>query len=119
MGLLSRGLSLFIWSALALCFDLCSVSCVRQGPWSNKEVENVSGSQDLVTDLPGQPDVKFRHYAGYVTVNEKNGRALFYWFFEASSRPDEKPLVLWLNGGKNRLKMLVHNSCVDYRNVTL
>ncbi|CAA2995815.1 serine carboxypeptidase-like 31 [Olea europaea var. sylvestris] len=55
--------------------------------------------KDLVTDLPGQPQVKFRHYAGYVTVNEKNGRALFYWFYEATTLPDEKPLVLWLNGG--------------------
>ncbi|XP_031260181.1 serine carboxypeptidase-like 31 [Pistacia vera] len=58
-----------------------------------------NGDGDLVTNLPGQPDVDFRHYAGYVTVNEKNGRALFYWFYEATTRPEEKPLVLWLNGG--------------------
>jgi len=56
--------------------------------------------EDLVTHLPGQPVVGFRHYAGYVTVNQQQGRALFYWFFEASSHPDQKPLVLWLNGGK-------------------
>jgi serine carboxypeptidase-like clade II len=55
---------------------------------------------DLVTHLPGQPQVDFQHYAGYVTVNETNGRALFYWFYEAMTRPEEKPLVLWLNGGK-------------------
>ncbi|XP_020521055.1 serine carboxypeptidase-like 31 [Amborella trichopoda] len=55
-------------------------------------------SEDLVTNLPGQPMVGFEHYAGYVTVNEENGRALFYWFFEAS-HPEQKPLVLWLNGG--------------------
>ncbi|GAU31478.1 hypothetical protein TSUD_386420 [Trifolium subterraneum] len=54
---------------------------------------------DLVTNLPGQPPVDFQHYAGYVTVNETNGRALFYWFFEAMTKPEEKPLVLWLNGG--------------------
>ncbi|KAI3439933.1 Carboxypeptidase [Psidium guajava] len=54
----------------------------------------------LVTDLPGQPEVGFRHFAGYVPVDERNGRALFYWFFEAAtSSPEEKPLVLWLNGG--------------------
>jgi serine carboxypeptidase-like clade 2 len=51
--------------------------------------------------LPGQPDVNFKHYAGYVTVNEQNGRALFYWFYEATTHPDEKALVLWLNGGKH------------------
>ncbi|KAJ9136206.1 hypothetical protein P3X46_033307 [Hevea brasiliensis] len=56
-------------------------------------------NEHLVTNLPGQPHVDFRHYAGYVTVNEKNGRALFYWFYEATTHPDGKPLVLWLNGG--------------------
>jgi len=55
---------------------------------------------DLVTNLPGQPPVDFQHYAGYVTVNETNGRALFYWFYEAMTKPEDKPLVLWLNGGK-------------------
>lgn len=54
---------------------------------------------DLVVNLPGQPDVSFAHYAGYVTVNESHGRALFYWFFEATSNASSKPLVLWLNGG--------------------
>ncbi|GER36488.1 serine carboxypeptidase, partial [Striga asiatica] len=55
--------------------------------------------KDLVTGLPGQPDVSFRHYAGHVSVNKKNGRALFYWFYEAVNFTGEKPLVLWLNGG--------------------
>ncbi|KAL2517088.1 Serine carboxypeptidase-like 31 [Abeliophyllum distichum] len=64
------------------------------------EVKSSFGdAKDLVSDLQGQPQVKFQHYAGYVTVNEKNGRALFYWFYEATTLPDEKPLVLWLNGG--------------------
>lgn len=64
-------------------------------------VEGRHGSRDhQVTGLPGQPTVAFKHYAGYVTVHEKNGRALFYWFFEAMARPEDKPLVLWLNGGE-------------------
>ncbi|GLT49967.1 hypothetical protein SLA2020_234870 [Shorea laevis] len=54
---------------------------------------------DQVTHLPGQPSVKFKHYAGYVTVNETHGRALFYWFFEATHKPEEQPVLLWLNGG--------------------
>ncbi|CAI0394710.1 unnamed protein product, partial [Linum tenue] len=41
----------------------------------------------------------FAQYSGYVTVNEKAGRALFYWFFEAVEDPESKPLILWLNGG--------------------
>ncbi|KAG7610121.1 Alpha/Beta hydrolase fold [Arabidopsis suecica] len=54
---------------------------------------------DRVKELPGQPPVKFRQYAGYVTVNETHGRALFYWFFEATQNPSKKPVLLWLNGG--------------------
>ncbi|KAL5543223.1 hypothetical protein UlMin_010933 [Ulmus minor] len=54
---------------------------------------------DRVVGLPGQPPVSFKHYAGYVKVNESHGRALFYWFFEAIKDPQDKPLVLWLNGG--------------------
>ncbi|KAJ0967054.1 hypothetical protein J5N97_023971 [Dioscorea zingiberensis] len=54
---------------------------------------------DLVTGLPGQPPVKFRQYAGYITVDESHGRALFYWFFEATHNVHTKPLLLWLNGG--------------------
>ncbi|KAM7484837.1 hypothetical protein LguiA_000846 [Lonicera macranthoides] len=54
---------------------------------------------DRVNKLPGQPSVSFRQYAGYVTVNESHGRALFYWFFEATEKPQKKPLLLWLNGG--------------------
>ncbi|KAL6603361.1 hypothetical protein ACP70R_043722 [Stipagrostis hirtigluma subsp. patula] len=55
---------------------------------------------DLVEALPGQPpEAEFRQFAGYVTVNETHGRALFYWFVEATCDVDTKPLVLWLNGG--------------------
>ncbi|XP_074558556.1 serine carboxypeptidase-like 34 [Curcuma longa] len=54
---------------------------------------------DQVARLPGQPPVGFRQFAGYVTVNESHGRALFYWFFEAADNAAHKPLVLWLNGG--------------------
>eukprot|EP00271_Cylindrocystis_brebissonii_P018342 TRINITY_DN5139_c0_g3_i1.p1 TRINITY_DN5139_c0_g3~~TRINITY_DN5139_c0_g3_i1.p1 ORF type:complete len:519 (+),score=87.66 TRINITY_DN5139_c0_g3_i1:25-1581(+) len=55
--------------------------------------------EDLVVDLPGSPPHSFRQYSGYVTVNADHGRHLFYWFAEAQSSPDEKPLTLWLNGG--------------------
>lgn len=70
--------------------------------FSNDKKSNALGTKDLVINLPGQPRVNFRHYAGYVTVDEKNGRSLFYWFYEAETLPDEKPLVLWLNGGKKQ-----------------
>ena len=55
--------------------------------------------EDLVVRLPGQPKVGFRQYAGYVDVDVKAGRSLFYYFVEADKEPDKKPLTLWLNGG--------------------
>ncbi|KAK6916474.1 Peptidase S10, serine carboxypeptidase [Dillenia turbinata] len=54
---------------------------------------------DKIEILPGQPDgVDFDQYSGYVTVDPKAGRALFYYFAE-STDASSKPLVLWLNGG--------------------
>lgn len=56
--------------------------------------------KDRITELPGQPQVNFSQFSGYVTVHKKHGRALFYWFTEAATgNPQHKPLVLWLNGG--------------------
>ncbi|KAK9741555.1 hypothetical protein RND81_03G113100 [Saponaria officinalis] len=59
---------------------------------------------DKVTRIPGQPiggDVNFKQYSGYVTVDKKVGRALFYWLIESevNDRHNTRPLVLWLNGG--------------------
>ncbi|KAL3538893.1 hypothetical protein ACH5RR_002259 [Cinchona calisaya] len=54
---------------------------------------------DKITTLPGQPNgVNFDQYSGYVTVDPKAGRALFYYFAQ-SVNSSTKPLVLWLNGG--------------------
>ncbi|WJX40342.1 Serine carboxypeptidase-like 42 [Trifolium repens] len=55
--------------------------------------------EDLVVRLPGQPKVEFKQYAGYVDVDVKHGRSLFYYFVEADHDPHKKPLTLWLNGG--------------------
>ncbi|CAN1328504.1 Serine carboxypeptidase 24 [Linum perenne] len=54
---------------------------------------------DRISALPGQPPVAFSQFSGYVTVNEEQGSAMFYWLTEAASNPSTKPLVLWLNGG--------------------
>lgn len=55
---------------------------------------------DKIDALPGQPDgVNFNQYAGYVGVDSKSGRALFYYFVESHQDSATKPLVLWLNGG--------------------
>jgi len=67
---------------------------------------------DRVALLPGQPrSPPVSQFAGYVTVNERNGRTLFYWFFEAETSPADKPLLLWLNGG-TRLDHLLALVCL-------
>lgn len=55
---------------------------------------------DKISSLPGQPSgVNFDQYSGYVTVDKKAGRALFYYFVESINSSSTTPLVLWLNGG--------------------
>ena len=55
---------------------------------------------DKIEALPGEPyGVDFHQYAGYVTVDPKAGRALFYYFVESPHNSSTNPLVLWLNGG--------------------
>ncbi|CAA7027001.1 unnamed protein product [Microthlaspi erraticum] len=65
-----------------------------------KKVTSGRKEDDLVTGLPGQPPVNFKHYAGYVDLGPiQKQKALFYWFFEAQQNSSRRPLVLWLNGG--------------------
>ncbi|KAF4346886.1 hypothetical protein G4B88_014994 [Cannabis sativa] len=54
---------------------------------------------DRIGRLPGQPNVNFTQYGGYVTVNKTAGRSLYYYFVEAHYNKDSLPLLLWLNGG--------------------
>jgi hypothetical protein len=45
--------------------------------------------------LPGQNfNINFKHYSGYITVNEDVGRTLFYWFIEADH---VDPMILLQN----------------------
>ncbi|XP_021771661.1 serine carboxypeptidase-like 42 [Chenopodium quinoa] len=55
--------------------------------------------EDIVVGLPGQPKVGFKQFAGYIDLDVKTGKSLFYYFVEAEKDPDHKPLTLWLNGG--------------------
>ncbi|WCJ33275.1 serine carboxypeptidase-like 45 [Euphorbia peplus] len=63
------------------------------------QIGKASKEDDKITSLPGQPLVNFSQYGGYITIDESQNRALFYYFVEAQTDPASKPLVLWLNGG--------------------
>ncbi|KAK8300990.1 hypothetical protein V6Z11_D05G428400 [Gossypium hirsutum] len=55
---------------------------------------------DLITKFPGQPNVNFRQFGGYIDVDENVvGRSLFYYFVEAEKDPLTQPLTVWLTGG--------------------
>ncbi|KAK3027797.1 hypothetical protein RJ639_041965 [Escallonia herrerae] len=85
---------------LVLLFALVGLAVGTRHQLGQLSSEALSQQEaDRVIRLPGQPLVDFRQYAGYVTVNESHGRALFYWFLEATEEPEKKPLLLWLNGG--------------------
>lgn len=83
-------------SYLFLCSSLVGIIVAAAAAAVPKQQE-----LDRISSLPGQPPVPFSQFSGYVTVNEKHGRALFYWFTEAATLPEKKPLVLWLNGGQS------------------
>ncbi|KAL2478417.1 Serine carboxypeptidase-like 40 [Forsythia ovata] len=56
--------------------------------------------RDRIGRLPGQPQVGFKQYGGYVTVNKTAGRAFYYYLAEADEHSGKSlPLLLWLNGG--------------------
>ncbi|KAL5543625.1 hypothetical protein UlMin_007409 [Ulmus minor] len=55
--------------------------------------------KDRIQRLPGQPNVNFSQYGGYVTVDKTAGRSMYYYFVEAQHSKDSLPLLLWLNGG--------------------
>ena len=86
-------------ATLVLLFLVAAVSTAAaagtdESSWRGEQ------ERDRVPRVPGQGfNASFAHYAGYVTVSEERGAALFYWFFEAATDPASKPLVLWLNGG--------------------
>uniref|UniRef100_A0A9I9CX07 Carboxypeptidase n=1 Tax=Cucumis melo TaxID=3656 RepID=A0A9I9CX07_CUCME len=61
-----------------------------------------SKESDRILRLPGQPSsstVSFQQFSGYITVDDYQSRALFYYFVEAYTDPSSKPLLLWLDGG--------------------
>ncbi|XVF66998.1 hypothetical protein PTKIN_Ptkin10aG0085000 [Pterospermum kingtungense] len=80
-------------------FSLVPILVQSKQAYSEQQRELQQQEADRVKNLPGQPPVNFKHYAGYVKLQPQDHKALFYWLFEAQTEPARKPLVLWLNGG--------------------
>jgi serine carboxypeptidase-like clade 2 len=79
---------------LALVLLLVAAALCRPG-----SCDGAAAAADRIRRLPGQPEVSFGQYSGYVGVDDGGKRALFYYFVEADVDPASKPVVLWLNGG--------------------
>ncbi|KAG1365326.1 serine carboxypeptidase-like 26 [Cocos nucifera] len=83
---------------ITILFFLSLIKSIKS--LQEEELYQNDQESDRVFILPGQPkSPSLSHFSGYITVNRENGRALFYWFFEAQTEPFKRPLLLWLNGG--------------------
>jgi len=64
------------------------------------EAISMANHPHRIDSLPGlNVSISFRQYSGYITVDAKANRRLFYWFVESQNDPANDPVVLWLNGG--------------------
>ncbi|XP_024385315.1 serine carboxypeptidase 24 isoform X2 [Physcomitrium patens] len=103
--MMRRPVAVAVWLfVVVMCLFLDSPSLAVR--WTDtterKTLEYGCGEEqdvDRIVALPGQPPVDFAMYAGYITVDEKAGRAHYYFFVEAEENSEEKPLVFWFNGG--------------------
>ena len=90
-------------SATAILFIAAVAAC-----FAALQPKDADASGDLIQGLPGLPSsFTSKQYSGYVTVDAKSNRNLFYWFVESGNNPATDPVVLWLNGG------MLRNWCIE------
>lgn len=86
--------------SLCLCLPLHSMAMTMAMVMATSLFNLGLSQPDKITSLPGQPNVTFNQFSGYISVDDVKQRSLFYYFAECEIDPVSKPLVLWLNGGK-------------------
>ena len=59
-----------------------------------------------IKSTQGWCDPSVRSYSGFLDAGD--GRDLFFYFFESRSKPEEDPVVMWING--ESLKVMVARS---------
>ncbi|CAN8254711.1 unnamed protein product [Cochlearia groenlandica] len=79
--------------------DKNHINAFRRANVPSSQINITQKEKDLIEKLPGQPQVSFKQYSGYVTVNETAERYLFYYFVETINANKSAPLVIWFNGG--------------------
>ena len=63
-------------------------------------------NRDEITKLPGwDHPLPSKQYSGYLQVGTSN---LHYWFVLSENNPATDPVVLWLNGGKIALNIILY-----------
>jgi carboxypeptidase C (cathepsin A) len=78
-------------SVLVAVFVVCVSAAMDYTP---------EAASDQITNLPGAPaNLPFNQYGGYLNVDSKNNRNIFYWFVESMNKPATDPVVFWTNGG--------------------
>uniref|UniRef100_A0A2C9JED0 Carboxypeptidase n=1 Tax=Biomphalaria glabrata TaxID=6526 RepID=A0A2C9JED0_BIOGL len=70
---------------------------IRQG--------NITTARELSSVTYRDDNVATSH-SGFITVDERLGNHLFFWFFPAINSDPRAPLVVWLNGGPGEPSML-------------
>ncbi|KAK6941716.1 Peptidase S10, serine carboxypeptidase, partial [Dillenia turbinata] len=59
---------------------------------------DIPATNHQILSLPGlSVQLNFTQYSGYVPLSPT--KSLFYWLVESPTASNEKPLILWLNGG--------------------
>jgi Serine carboxypeptidase len=79
-----------------------SIPSVPHGDGPRQLPRTLRAEQDRVVTLPGLTyDPGFEHFAGYLTVGDREGpgRHIFYWYVESAANPADDPVILWTNGG--------------------
>ncbi|MEW5320025.1 MAG: hypothetical protein WDW38_011130 [Sanguina aurantia] len=79
-----------------------SVSEATHSTFPSSEEDEANRNADIITHLPGYQGgapLTGEHRSGYITVDRKRGRKLFYYFVASEDDPVNDPFVLWMNGG--------------------
>lgn len=83
-------------------FDLAflCVTLLHTAAAESDQPQIIDKHRDEITHIPGlEGRLRSRHYGGYISVDEENGRNMYYYFVTSQGDPVKDPLVLWLNGG--------------------